>query len=87
MIYRIRIFKHRFSDDEWRGALFRSDGSGPRAHPLGRTTVSIFIHELDDTQEQVFRYYGEDRDYFDVRGEFMTIKYRMRDVEAYLVPN
>ena len=23
---------------------------------LGRTTVSIFIHELDDTQEQVFRY-------------------------------
>ena len=26
------------------------------AASLGRTTVSIFIHELDDTQEQVFRY-------------------------------
>lgn len=30
-------------------------------------------------RNKYFGIYGEDRSYFDVRGEFMTIKYRMRD--------
>ena len=58
---------------------FEAMRSGPRAHPLEGQQSQFLSTNLMTHRNKYFGIYGEDRDYFDVRGEFMTIKYRMRD--------
>jgi len=58
---------------------FEATHSGPNAHALEGQQSHFLSTNLMTHRNKYFGIYGEDRSYFDVRGEFMTIKYRMRD--------
>ena len=58
---------------------FEATHSGPHAHALEGQQSQFLSANLMTHRNKYFGIYGEDRGYFDARGEFMTIKYRMRD--------
>jgi len=58
---------------------FEATHSGPHAHALEGQQSQFLSANLMTHRNKYFGIHGEDRGYFDARGEFMTIKYRMRD--------
>jgi hypothetical protein len=58
---------------------FENSKSGPHAHPLDQQHAHFLSTNLMTHRTGYFGIYGLDRGYFDSRGEFLTIKYRMID--------